>query len=205
MIRTASTPLALGSDIFQSDVLVTLSESYLQVTLNDGSVLSLDENGRMEISRYVSSPNPDGLIKLLWGRLRSRISTTFSSRRESFKVETREGTMGVQGTEFDVHAEPRETRVYVYDGLVSAASRDPRYPEVTVLGPGDWIRIRLGEPTPPPGRFIIEGISRTQPESGGTRCLISEDCSVLENPLAPESPHGLGPRLPPEPNPPGLK
>jgi hypothetical protein len=205
VIRAATTSIAVGGDIFQSDILVTAAASFLQVSLTDGSTLSLDEDSRLEISEYVTSPNPSSLMSLARGRLRTQVSTAFSSRRESFKVQTREGTMGVQGTEFDVLAEPRQTVVYVYDGFVSAASRDPRYPEATVLGPGDWIRIRLGEPTPPPDRFIIAGTSPTQPGSGTPRCLIAESCSQVDDPpvTAPEPPSGLGPPVPPELNPPG--
>jgi len=204
-IRAATASMAVGSDIFQSDILVTAAASYLEVSLNDGSTLSLDEDSRLEISEYVTSPNPSSLLSLARGRLRASVSSTFSSRRESFKVQTREGTMGVQGTEFDVHAEPRETLVYVYEGFVSAASRDPRYPEATVLGPGDWIRIRLGEPNPPPDRFIIAGTSPLQPGAGTPRCLIAASCSQVDDPpvTAPEPPHGLGPPVPPELNPPG--
>ena len=205
VIRASTDPVAVGSDIFQADVLVTAAASFLEVSLNDGSTLSLDEDSRLEISEYVTSPNPSSLLSLARGRLRTSVSTAFSSRRESFKVQTREGTMGVQGTEFDVHAEPRETLVYVYEGFVSAASRDPRYPEATILGPGDWIRLRLGEPAPPPDRFIIAGTSPLQPGSGTPRCLIAASCSQADDPpvTAPEPPHGLGPPVPPELNPPG--
>lgn len=204
-IRAATTPVAVGSDIFQSDVLLTAAASYLVVSLNDGSTLSLDEDSRLEISEYVTSPNPSSLLQLARGRLRAQVSSVFSSRRESFKVQTREGVMGVQGTEFDVHAKPRETLVYVYEGFVSAASRDPRYPEATILGPGDWIRLRLGEPSPPPDRFIIAGVSPVEPGSGTPRCLIAASCSQVDDPpvSAPEPPHGLGPPVPPELNPPG--
>ena len=204
-IRAATTAMAVGGDIFQADVLVTAAASYMEISLNDGSTLSLDEDSRLEISQYVTSPNPSSLLSLARGRLRAQVSSAFSSRRESFKVQTREGTMGVQGTEFDVHAEPRETLVYVYEGFVSAASRDPRYPEATVLGPGDWIRIRLGEPAPPPDRFIIAGVSPLQPGAGTPRCMIAASCSQVDDPpvSAPEPPHGLGPPVPPELNPPG--
>ena len=161
---------------------MTATASYLQVALTDGSTLSLDEDSRLEISEYVTSPNPSSLLSLARGRLRTQVSTAFSSRRESFKVQTREGTMGVQGTEFDVLAKPRETIVYVYDGFVSAASRDPRYPEATILGPGDWIRLRLGEPTPPPDRFIIAGTSPVEPGSGSPKCLVAASCSAQRGP-----------------------
>lgn len=205
VIRAATNPVTVGSDIFQSDILITAAASYLELSLNDGSTLSLDEDSRLEISEYVTSPNPSSLLSLARGRLRAQVSSTFSSRRDSFRVITREGTMGVQGTEFDVHAQPRETVVYVYAGFVSAASRDPRYPEATILGPGDWIRIRLGEPTPPPDRFIIAGVSPLQPGSGSLGCLATASCSQVDDPPAttPEPPHGLGPPVPPEPNPPG--
>ena len=113
--------------------------------------------------------------------------------------------MGVQGTEFDVLALEKETQVFLYEGLLSVASRDPRYPGTVLMQPGDFLRIKLGTQVPPATRFIASNEeAEAVPPSQGSLCL-SGDCTQSDNPLAavPEPPTGPGPRQAPEPNPPG--
>ena len=209
VIRAGADPIdiAMGANVEQSDALVTRSESFLEVTLNDGSSLTLDENTRLEISEYVSGTSPSSLVSLARGGLRARIGAAFSSRRDSFKVQTSEGTMGVQGTEFDVIAEDRRTQIYVYEGSVSVTSRDPRYPETVILQAGDSGEIRAGAPAAQPIRFVVtEEEAEAVPSSGGSLCQTG-DCTQSDSLVSatPEPPTGPGPRQPPEPNPPGTE
>ena len=213
VIRGGADPeeIGVGAGVEQADALVTRSEAFMEVTLNDGSSLTLDENTRLEISEYVPGTAPNSLVSLARGALRARVGAAFSSRRDSFKVQTREGTMGVQGTEFDVIAETGRTLIYVYEGLVSVTSRDPRYPETVILQAGDSGVITADAPPAPPVQFAAseeeaEAAEKASavPASGGSMCE-GGDCTQSSSVVAatPEPPTGPGPRQPPEPNPPG--
>jgi len=211
VIRAGADPteIVVGENVERADALVTRSEAFLELTLNDGSSLTLDEDTRLEISEYVPGTAPNSLVSLARGGLRARIGSAFSSRRDSFKVETREGTMGVQGTEFDVISEPGRTLISVYEGLVSVTSRDPRYPETVILSAGDSGEITTAAPPSQPIRFVAteeeaEAAAAAVPPSGGSMCD-GGDCTQAASVVAatPEPPTGPGPRQPPEPNPPG--
>lgn len=199
---SAEVDLAPGVDVFRADTVQTLVQALLEIEMLDGSRFTLDENTRVALADYVTTDEPRGRLGLLRGRMRATISETFSSRSDSFQVQTTEGVMGVQGTDFLVEAPPGETRVYVYEGLVLVTSTDPAFPDGVLLGPGDFIRVRLGEPLEEPSRFQV---AAPRPDdligSGGEQQMRSGG-DQSNDPLqqVPE----LAPLLiPPEPNPPG--
>lgn len=174
---TQKSTVGLGDDVLRSDELLTRNNSLVEVQFTDGSSFLLDENAAVTIAQYAPGDAPRSLLELTRGRLRSQVSSAFSDREDSYQVKTREGVMGVQGTEFEVIARLRETSVYVYTGLVSATSEDPDYPGSVLLRPGDFLSIRLGEPLRPPNRFF--GLSEADNDadtiigSGGDQALIS--------------------------------
>ncbi len=204
-----------GDPVLRSDSLITLDDSLVEVLFTDGSSFTLDENAQVTIAQYAPGAEPQGLLQLTRGRLRSRVSSAFSSREDSYKVETREGVMGVQGTEFEVIASNSETSVYVYSGVVSATSRDSAYPEPVILRAGDFLSFGLNEPLRPPNRFmrvIDRAVTSTSVidsaiGSGGEQSIISGgDQSVDPTAPAPvmsEQPIGEGGMAPPPPRPPG--
>jgi len=143
-------PIARNDPVFHLDVLETAASSLLEVALIDGSRFTLDELSRVTVAEYIVDDEPQGLLSLAFGRLRSIIATTFSSRSDSFKVQTGEGVMGVQGTEFDVIAMADETEVLVWAGEVSVTHVDPQFPEVRIVRAGFTVRFRIDEPVPEP-------------------------------------------------------
>ena len=161
-------PLALHDPLFTGDVLRTKSASRLEVELRDGSRLTLDENTRLVLDRYLTGDAPEGIFEVIRGRVRSLVGDLFSRRRESFRLRTPTSILGVQGTDFLTAADARETRVEVYAGRVAVRNRDPAIPGTLVLGPGDSALIRAGEP---PVRTTPGHTSR--PGSGGVLDLRS--------------------------------
>lgn len=204
-IRANQPPVALAENdsVYRSDVLMTRDHSLLEVALNDGSTFTLAENTRVVIAEFVPGDEPRGLLSLTRGRLRSSVAEAFSSRRDSYRVQTREGVMGVQGTEFDVMALALETQVYVYAGIVSVTHRDPAFPGTRLLYAGQMVTITGNEPVPEPSTFLDAEASAIG--SGGGQDLLSGG-RQMDDPTAsiPAIP-GIGDsdtRVPPLPNPP---
>ncbi len=146
----APAQLALNDPVFRLDTLATAAGAMLEVELNDGSTFTLDEASSVRVAEYEVGSSPKGLLELAFGRLRSLVATTFSSRRDSFKVRTLEGVIGVQGTEFDVIAMADETEVFVWVGEVTVAHVDPQFPDVQTVRGGFTVRFRIDEPVPEP-------------------------------------------------------
>ena len=195
--------LAENDSVFQRDVLITRDDSMLEVALDDGSSFTLAENTRVAISDYVTGDEPTGLLSLTRGRLRSSVSTTFSSRRDSYRVQTKEGVMGVQGTIFDVLALALETQVYVYAGIVSVTHRDPRFAGTRILRAGQMVKFTADQPVPKPRSFLNANASAIG--SGGSQDIVSGG-SQMNDPTAssPDIPDisDTGSRVPAQPNPP---
>ena len=143
-------PLALNDPVYRQDSLETSAGSIVEIELNDGSRFVLDAFSRVNIAAYELGTAPRGLLALAFGRLRSLIATTFSSRRDAFQVQTSEGVIGVQGTEFDVIAMTDETEVFVWVGEVTVAHVDTQFPEVRTVSAGFTVRFRIDEPVPEP-------------------------------------------------------
>ena len=149
----APAAIALNAETFHTDVLETDAESLLEVLLNDGSRIKLDENTSLTIAEYDTTGIPVGVLELARGRLRSTVGTTFSSRRDSFQVKTAEGALGVQGTTYDVIAYGGESELFVYTGVVSATHVDPAFPDVKLVRAGETVRWKIDEPIPEPTKF----------------------------------------------------
>lgn len=204
-IRAAQAPIALAvnDSIYRGDALLTRERSLLEVTLNDGSTFTLAENTRVEVAEFVTGDEPRGLLSLLRGRLRSSVAALFSSRRDAYRVQTKEGVMGVQGTDFDVLALALETQVYVYTGIVSVTHRDPAFPGTRMLYAGQMVKVTGDAPVPEPRRFLDANASSIG--SGGAQDIVSGG-RQMDNPTAivPGIPDigDAGPRVPPQPNPP---
>jgi len=207
-----SSAVSIGDNVQRNDQLITQNQALVEVQFIDGSSFTLDENAEVAIAQYAPGSEPRSLLQLTRGRLRSQVSSAFSNREDSYKVATREGVMGVQGTVFEVVAAARETSVFVYTGVVSATSQDPDFPGSTILQAGDFISIRLGEPIRPPVKFFGANQQATASAadavigSGGDQAIISGG-DQTSDPTAPaptmsDQPVGDMGMMPPPPRPP---
>lgn len=141
--------LQLGDAIQQQDVVRTRSGASLEITLSDGSRLTLGENTQMAIAEFATGASPASLLEVTRGRLRAFVTDLFSSRNESFRVRTATAVAGVQGTDFAVLAEAELTRVIVYQGVVVTANADPRIKGREVVRAGQSTVIKKGQPPEP--------------------------------------------------------
>ena len=95
-------PVALAMELKGGDRLRTGSHSHLNITLADGSQLTLFEDSSMVLGG-VPSTHRASLANLLKGRLRSLIqwSPSLSSSSSVFEVHTPNAIAGVRGTDFE--------------------------------------------------------------------------------------------------------
>lgn len=205
--------LSVGAALYQADTVRTQQASRLDVLLLDGSRLSLDENTRVELAEYALGAEPAGLFGLLRGRMRSTVTDTFSSRRNSFRVKTSTALMGVQGTDFLTEALAVLTRVTVYEGVVAVSSADVRIPGTQLLYPGQRTDIRQNEAPLPPTLLGGADVGQTPAAAAGAALAIGSG-SALDiqtdglqgsDPLqtAPQVPAVIN--VPPTPNVPGSR
>ena len=144
----AQQPLAVNAPVHRGDTIVT-GRGKAKVALMDGSILSIGENTRLQVSHFTSpDTNPTVRLNLLSGVLRPLVNKTTSSG--SFEVETQTAIAAVRGTEWLMEATADNTAVALLRGRVAVSSRDDRRASVVLRSPGQGTDVPRGQPPKPP-------------------------------------------------------
>jgi hypothetical protein len=93
-------PLKTGETILAGDVLSTGKGARLEVTLADGTVLTLGEKAVMVVSEFVMGNAPNAALRLLQGAFSATTGKIMQTADASFQVKTEVATIGVRGTTF---------------------------------------------------------------------------------------------------------
>jgi len=136
-----------GDNVYPGDSIRTKSNSFAEITLNDGSVLKIAPNTRIKISEFtLNSDNKreSAVIQLFRGKVRAAVSkvkslsgflkASFGSSGGNFAISTPSAVMGVKGTEFIAIHEKGRTSVFVDSGEV--VYWNVSNPDVDVTVPG---------------------------------------------------------------------
>jgi hypothetical protein len=133
--RTAagkSEKLAVGTPVFQGDVLETGRRTRLEVKLADGSVLRLGPSSRAAVQGATFGKTVEDRkvsAKLLVGKVWANVAKAVGGEQR-FEIQTENAVAGVRGTTFRVDAATdRSVVVKVYSGTVAVASGPIPRPE----------------------------------------------------------------------------
>ncbi len=133
-IRGKVTQLRIGShlaslvqlnDTFVEDTsLVTYENSFVQVRMNDRSLVALGPNS-MLVLKEMTRPDAPGVVTLLKGKLRSQVEGDVS-KRTKLMIRTQTAAMGVRGTDLLTvyNPENKNTALVTFEGSVVMAQVD---------------------------------------------------------------------------------
>lgn len=187
-------PIEGNVDVHHTDVLEAKDDGKIEVKLIPSGQIDI-ESGRIHL---LDDPGGAPVARVEGGLVRVEGSL------ENYTVVTDLITTEPWGTIYEVIAEARESRVYVYEGAVAVTSTDPRFAEPVIVNAGEWVRAPEGEPVSKPRVFIL-GRARFDPGSGASDCIYS-NCKIIDDPQIPEQPdYTPGVLIPPPPNPPGRR
>jgi hypothetical protein len=110
-----------GDDVRLNDLVSTREKSRTKIALSDDTLLTLGQNSKLEITRYLFSPQKKAsTISLKMGTLHSQIQKTVDS---SFEVRTPNAIAGARGTVWlsvvEVVNGVLQTNIYVLEGTVT--------------------------------------------------------------------------------------
>jgi hypothetical protein len=118
-------PLALGSPVYQGDVVETARRTRLELTLSDASVLRLGPVSRVDLDAAAFGASPDDRkvsAKLRVGNVWANVTKALGGEAR-FEVKTENAVAGVRGTTFRVDAsKDKSVVVRVYSGTVAVAA-----------------------------------------------------------------------------------
>ena len=134
--------LALGVDLYSKDVVRTKRQAQLNIKLEGGSNLELDENSRLELNNYVVDAPPSASLYLTRGRLTAWITSPFENQQARlFQIRTDKAIVNVRSTHFAVHARAQSSRIIVYRGVVEVRHSNPSIPFHRIVRAGESLTI----------------------------------------------------------------
>ncbi len=93
-------PLAVNSPVHMNDIVTTSDASRLEITFTDGTIVTLGENARLQIDKFVFLPkaNGSGIDLAIKGAF--RFVTGQMSANDGIRVRTPVAIIGIRGTDF---------------------------------------------------------------------------------------------------------
>jgi ferric-dicitrate binding protein FerR (iron transport regulator) len=129
--------------------LKTAQESKLEITLNNGTILRLDESTEIKLLGDLENFSPLLIKGQIWNKVKK-----LSNFGDSYTVKTSIATAAVRGTAFNVSAQDSSTSVALYSGQVDVSkNQEPSESDNSpreISGPRevsltDWIKIDPGQ------------------------------------------------------------
>lgn len=111
-----------GQTLLQDTSIVTHSNSFIRLSLEDGTSLSVGPNSKIVLSQLGDKKDKTSVVGLLKGAMRSKVKKSDDGDMKFF-VKTRTAALGVRGTEFESVYVPenRVTSLVTYKGNVAMA------------------------------------------------------------------------------------
>jgi hypothetical protein len=105
-----------GDPIFWNDLLRTEPRGRVRALLDDGSILNLGSESRLQVVQHDTKSQQTNL-EMRYGRLRAQV-VALTRPNARFEIRTNTAICGVLGTDFYVEATEKTTRVIVFRGAV---------------------------------------------------------------------------------------
>jgi hypothetical protein len=154
--KTAWVNADFDMKIHQGDQIRTEAESRCEITLEDGTIVRMDENSLQQFEKCMIKKTAKEVSLFLssgkiWLNARKILSKT-----DSFKVRTNKAVCAIRGTKFRVDTDDYQTRISVHKGVVATWSalfdKAKHEPDASILKPrpvagphpvsmGKWVEI----------------------------------------------------------------
>ena len=161
-----------GGPVYEGEVLITASSSYVNIEFSDGGRVLLRPESRFQIERYqyaatntqaqaANQParQESAFFRLLKGGFRAVSGLIGHTRREDYAVQTPVATIGIRGTDYEVRlcqGDCTDTTPTPKDGLYAGVQSG----SIALSNQG-------GTTTPTAGQFVyIAGANGISPPSG---------------------------------------
>ena len=157
---TGQQALVAKAPVHRGDTIVCAAGK-AQISLSDGSIVSIGENSRMRVAEYDRAGDiTTARIGLLSGVLRLVVNKLSPSGK--FEVETETAVAAVRGTDWVIESTPAQTSVALVSGVVAVAGRNEHAGDRVVLdASGQGTDVRPGIAPTPVARWGAQRFEQT--------------------------------------------
>lgn len=144
--------LAPGAPVRPGDTLVTLADSLAEVTLADGSTLTLAQATVFALDRVEFGPDKSlahAALRLVGGAFMAAVNKLGQVRESDFAVRTPLATIGIRGTTFwGGFLKAEKFGVMLVKGTGVTVANDTGTVELNQPGEGAWVNLATGAMKP---------------------------------------------------------
>lgn len=135
--------LQVNHEIKQSDEIVTLNNSKVQILFKDNTVITIGKNSNFSISKYIFDSKNEPEVKLNFSKGVFRVITGKIGKiaPERFKIRTKTSSIGIRGTQILVDIKPSVEKIYCTEGIIEVLSLNSN--DMNIVNAGKLIRIDL--------------------------------------------------------------
>jgi len=149
----------IGSDIEESDTIMTNASSRAQLYFKDDTVVSIGKNSTFKVEGFFFDGDPQnsannatfstvkGAFKVMTGQI-GKVAP------KSFKLSTRTATIGIRGTQFLGNIKSDADQIACTDGKISVATLDGK--SEVIVKAGQITFVPPGEMPTPPREFTVD-------------------------------------------------
>lgn len=109
-------------NIYQGDQIRTEAESRCEITLEDGTIVRMDENSFQQFEKCIISKTAKEVSLFLFSGKIWLNARKILAKSDSFKVRTNKAVCAIRGTKFRVDTDDEQTRISVHKGVVATWS-----------------------------------------------------------------------------------
>ncbi|MBW2569690.1 MAG: FecR domain-containing protein [Deltaproteobacteria bacterium] len=125
--------------IHQGDQIRTEAESRCEITLEDGTIVRMDENSFQQFEKCITSKTGKEVSLFLSTGKMWLNARKILAKSDSFKVRTNKAVCAIRGTKFRVDTDDDQTRISVHKGVVATWSslfeKPKPEPDASILKP----------------------------------------------------------------------
>ncbi len=166
------TKINQGDIIYQGDEIRTYKNGKVKIIFSDDSIIYVASQSKMLINQVVYDVNAQSRetkITLLNGKLKSWVSSAFSSKKTNYSIETATSVIGVRGTKFVVNIDcakyndeteeceeiSEKVDIGVFEGSVDVYNKNDVTKHIQNLKENTFTTV-IGSSPPMPGMDIDE-------------------------------------------------
>jgi len=153
-----------GMRLYKGDTLFTMKKGKVRFRMNDGSILSMASETKLELNKSVydkKKKSRSSFLNMAFGKARFLVVKLINFKRSEFKVKTPTAVCGVRGSDYVIEAsEQVSTFIALEDTTIEVYN--PQFPDMepVVLEDGEMSKVYKKEHPSEPVKLSPEEIKR---------------------------------------------